>query len=321
MEQFREFYRADLLPRLEQLEGQRKQVAARVTQVGIICAVIVVALVGGGLAMRLHPAILIIAGILVVGIFFWRYTVLYGKYLAEFKGSIIRQIVSFVDPGLSYERTGCISEGEYMGSRIFLKEPDRYRGEDLVFGTIGKTEMRFSEVHSEYKTTTTDSKGRRQTHWHTIFKGIFFVADFNKHFNGLTVVLPDVAENLLGRLGQMFQSWNIAREGDLVRLEDPVFEKRFVVYSTDQIEARYLLSTALMSRIVEYMDRTGCQVYLSFARSSIHVAIPYWRDLFEPRLFKTVLDPQLAEGYLRDLLLVTSIIDELDLNTRIWTKA
>lgn len=318
-EQFQQFYQTDLLPRLEPLEADRKQVVRRIVLAGTVAAVVMLAAIILTIAQILHQAILVFVFIIVFGLFFWRAYAVTRVYVAEFKGSVIRPIISFVDPGLTYDRTGYIPQSTYLNSGLFLQMPDRYRGEDLVRGRIGKTEIQFSELHTEYKTTTTDGKGRRHTQWHTIFRGIYFVADFNKHFQGRTVVLPDIAERLFGRLGQKFQSWNVGR-GELVRLEDPEFEKRFVVYADDQIEARYLLSLSLMSRIMEYMDRTGCWICLAFVASQIHVAIAYQKDLFEPSLFKPITDPKLAEGYLQDLRLVLSIVEELDLNRRIWTK-
>ena len=42
-------------------------------------------------------------------------------------------------------------------------------------------------------------------------------ADFNKDFQGATVVLPDVAQRRLGFLGQQLQAMNIAR-GQLIKL-------------------------------------------------------------------------------------------------------
>lgn len=51
---------------------------------------------------------------------------------------------------------------------------------------VGSTSIEFSQVHAEYKTETThrDDDGHETTdeHWHTIFQGIFFIADFNKDF-------------------------------------------------------------------------------------------------------------------------------------------
>jgi hypothetical protein len=317
---FQAFYQAELLPHLQELEGRRKRVVSRVvtaataTGLGTLIAVLVV------LAYAPHPAISLFFVALGGIVFAMLYLRITSGYVAEFKDSIIGRIVKYVDPGLSYDRKGFIPESVYWQSDIFLKSPDRYHGEDLVHGKVGKTEIKFSEIHSEYRTEHTDSKGRHRTEWHTIFKGIFFVADFNKQFTGETVVLPDTAEKLFGRLGQMLQSWNIARSGELVRLEDIAFEERFVVYSSDQIEARYLLSPSLMARIVDFRARTNRELYLSFVASNIYVAISSQRDLFEPKVFTSVLDVALAHQYLDDLMLAVSIVEDLNLNTRIWTK-
>lgn len=319
-EPFQEFYRADLLPHLEQMEQKRQQIVGRLTRAGFtvggvtLAVAAVVAVLARNAAIALAPLII---GAIVWAVIFAQTT---KGYVAEFKQNVIGRIVTFVDPGLTYQPNACIPQYVYGASQIFLTHPDRYQGEDMVSGTIGQTAIKFSELHSEYKTETTDSKGRRQTHWHTIFKGIFFVADFNKHFQGETVVLPDVAQKLFGRLGQTLQSLNVSRKGDLVRLEDVEFEQAFVVYSDDQVEARYLLSPSLMARIVDFRNRTGHEIYLSFVASNIYVAISHSKNMFEPKLFASVLDPKLAQEYLEDLMLAIRIVEDLNLNTRIWTK-
>ena len=60
---------------------------------------------------------------------------------------------------------------------------------DVNYGKIGSTQVEFSEIHAEYKTEYRDSKGRRRVNWHTIFKGLLFSVDFNKHFNVLSKIL------------------------------------------------------------------------------------------------------------------------------------
>nr|MBC8394930.1 DUF3137 domain-containing protein [Deltaproteobacteria bacterium] len=238
---------------------------------------------------------------------------------AEFKQRIISKVIAFLEPGLSYHPKGLIDKSTFKASSLFNHHIDRYRGEDRVDGTVGKTEIVFSEIHAEYKTTTTNSKGRTQTQWHTIFKGLFFIADFNKHFNGQTVVLPDTAEKLFGGFGKMLQTWNVAR-ADLVKLEDPEFEQEFVVYGSDQIEARYILSTSLMRRILDFKEKTGLKVSLSFTGSKVYVALPMTKNCFEPKYFDSITDFAPIAEYYHDLSLAVSIVDNLNLNTRIWTK-
>jgi len=234
-------------------------------------------------------------------------------YVREFKGTIIQKIVRFIDDDLRYAAHRYIPKSTFMASEIFKTRPNRYKGDDYVSGKVGATEIVFSEVHAEYKSGGKNSSRR------TIFKGLLFIADFNKRFTCQVVVLPDTAEKLFGSLGKILQSWNLERD-QLVKLEDPEFEKLFVVYGNDQIQARYILSTSLMERIIDFKRKTNRPIYLSFVGSRIFVAISYTKDLFEPGLLKTLTDFELIREYFEDLQLAISIVDTLNLNTRIWSK-
>jgi len=319
LDEFRSYYDTALRPELEKLEHRRKSVLTNLVlaNAGIVAlsVALAAALAAAGAAggSLVFPVLLGLAGI--GGASAW----LTRGFRSDFKASIIQPIIAFVDPELTYSPDACIGQQEFLQSSIFQHSIDRYHGEDLIAGKIDKTAIRFSEVHAEYKTTTTDSKGRRQTHWHTIFKGLFFVADFNKNFAGRTVVLPDQAERLLGRLGQKLQSISIGRDA-LVKLEDPEFEKAFVVYGSDQTEARYVLSTSLMRRLLDFRHKVKVPIHASFVNANLYLALGTRKNLFEPRLLRTLLDFSLVEGYLEDLLMAVGIVEDLNLNTRIWTK-
>ena len=320
-QELQQFYQSDLLPALEVLEKQRRAIVRKamiaIFVVGGLALVVVFAVLASGsegLPILFFVGVGAVGGCAVLITYFSR------GYVGDFKHKIIRPIVTWLEPSLAYEPQNCISESTYLGSGLFPRRPDRYSGDDLVRGQVGRTEIVFSELHSEYKTQTRDSKGRTQTHWHTIFRGLFFIADFNKHFAGRTIVLPDVAESLFGKFGQTLQGWNFGR-GDLVKLEDAEFEREFVVYGTDQVEARYILSTSLMRRITDFKRTAGRYVHLSFVNSCVYVAIRYERRLFEPRLFRTLLDMEPIGQYVEDLQLALGIVEDLNLNTRIWSKA
>jgi hypothetical protein len=312
---FQTYYDTELRPVLEELDERRRGV---LTNLLVAAAAIVV--VAGGIAVFAAGSQLVILplvlGVLGMAAAWWLLT---RRFRREFKLRIIGPLVRFVSPDLSYDPDGSIPRHDFVASSLFLQGIDRYRGEDLVSGHVDRTAIRFSEIHAEYKTTTRDSKGHTQTQWHTIFKGLFFVADFNKHFSGRTVVLPDQAERLLGRLGKTLQSLSIGRD-PLVKLEDPEFEKAFVVYGSDQTEARYILSTSLMRRLLEYQQRAGARLYAAFVHSNLYLGLSTRRNLFEPRLFRSLLDIRMAETFLQDLQMAVGVVDALNLNTRIWTK-
>lgn len=317
---FEQFYETELTPALQPLEERRKAVARNVV---LSCGgtVLLALLIASLLMMNSYDPTalfipLFIAAAIITLIFKW----LSAGYVNDFKNQVVALIVKYIDPDLTYLPQSGILQERFLASGIFRQRIDRYHCEDLVQGTVDKTRIEFSELHAEYKTESVDSKGRRHTQWHTIFKGLYFIADFNKNFNGRTFVLPDTAEKLLGRFGQTLQGMDKSH-GELVKLEDPDFEKEFAVYSTDQVEARYILSPALMRRLLEFKQKTGTKVCFSFTGGEVNIGISSEKNRFEPKLFSTVLDIELARGFATDLQLALGIVEDLNLNTRVWTKA
>ncbi|HRE66621.1 MAG TPA: DUF3137 domain-containing protein [Cyclobacteriaceae bacterium] len=302
---FQSFYQTNLKPKLAELETIRISYAKKIKLYGLIG-------IGAGLAflvfkISVWPLILI-----VVAIFF-----LYRYYAKRFGNSYKTQIIALLAQAqdLQYDHESSISRSAYDQSKIFVRTPDRFWGEDLLTGKVDKTGIWFSELHTQYKS------GGKNKSWHTIFRGIFFIADFNKNFIGETYVLPDVSENIFGSgLGGFFQKLNIARP-QLVKLEDVEFEKAFAIYGTDQVEARYILSPALMQRILSLKEKFNTAVALSFIGSHVYIALSISKNLFEaPWLFSSVDNYKQLEEYYNDIAMCTDIVTILDLNTRIWMK-
>jgi hypothetical protein len=314
---FAHFFATDLLGELKKLEKVRRSVLGRVKiLIGVIGGVMFLCL---GLSWALGPnwtfAAVSVTVCAFVGSGVYKYLI--SGYVGRFKLNVISRIIEFVDPGLTYLAEGHISRVQFHSSRIFERYPDRLRGDDLVRGKIGETSIAFSEVHAEYKTECPGSNGRKRRRYHKIFKGLFFTAGFNKKFYGKVVVLPDTAERILGGAGSFFQSLNKSR-GELIKMEDPEFEKYFVVYGDDQVESRYVLSTSLVQRILDFRRKTGRRIYMSFVGSQVFVAIPYRRGLFEPKVFTKITGFKGVREYFDDLNLALGIVDDLNLNTRIW---
>ncbi|MFT5779545.1 MAG: hypothetical protein ACI837_002504, partial [Crocinitomicaceae bacterium] len=276
IEDFQAYFSGELTPTLQSLEVERKK-GTRIVTFIVLTILVSIGIAASTAILEIH-----FAGFIAAGVIFLTGIIVFSIKLSRikkavkihYKENVIKKIVEFVDPSLNYNATGSVSEGEFAGSKIFLRGADRYSGDDLVEGTIGKTAVRFSEINAEYYTT--DKDGNRK--YHRIFKGIFFIADFHKNFVGETIVLPDTAEKLFGKLGSLFQKMNISRP-KLIKLEDPIFEKAFAVYGTDQVEARYILTPALMSRIMEFKKKSG-KIHLSFLHSKVYIAISVKQNLF-----------------------------------------
>ena len=311
-------YQNELKPKLSELNNSRLYI---VSQIKRYIAYSILPILGS-VYLSIYfdnPIPLALTLIISIGVSYFKIRPIWETYYNEFKEQVIRQIISFIDESLSYNPSSRITQSEFEECGIYRTHIDRYRGDDYVEGVIDKTQIKFSEIHAEYKTETRDSKGRRRTHWHTIFKGLLFSVDFNKDFNVKTYVLTDTAEKMFGFLGTKLQSMNKSR-GELVKLESPDFEKAFAVYSDNQIEARYILSPSFMERILAFKNYTKKNIQLSFISSRMYLAVPYSKNLFEPRLFGDIVNFNHIKDYHNDLSLVLDLVNSLNLNTRIWTK-
>lgn len=326
LDEFQKFFNQVMMPDLKALDDRRKNIVKR--SAIVILLTLLLLLLTTVVYLNLDASkqdnnsvfyfILVLAAIIIGAIVTGNKWARDKTFYTDFKQKVIEPIVKFVSTELNYEPKNYVGSDSFQRSRIFINRVDRYSGDDMVHGKVDKTQIWFSEVKAEYKTTTTDNKGRTKTTWHTIFKGLFFIADFNKNFQTSTVVLP----NRMGKgfLADFFRKMNFSRHEKLVKLEDPDFNKHFVVYGEDQIEARYVLSTALMRRITEFREKHPNHLYISFVNSFLYIAIAYSKNLFEPSYFKKMTRLSLVQEYFEDIQLAVSIVEELNLNNRIWTK-
>jgi len=239
------------------------------------------------------------------------------KYKIAYKTNVIGVALKNVNESLTLTPQSGLPEYEFISSELFTTEPDRYKTQDLIRGTADKTAFWFAEVHAEYKTETRTKNGTR-TEWHTIFKGIIFVADFNKNFEASTVVRPKGVGDAIGA----WFSKNIFSFGNsnLVQLENTLFDEIFVTYSRNQIEARYILTPAMMERILDLNKKCDETISISFIHSKMYIAFPLSHNYFEAPIHSSLLDPDLLTDDLSIVQFMQDIVQELDLNTRIWGK-
>lgn len=312
-----DFYYNDLHVSLQGLETQRQAVKQRVIYLYAIAAGIVL-VISVFIYRECHcfNGNYFIAIVIAAGIGGFIQKMLVRPYQNAFKEKVIRPLIHAIDPNLRFTPDATLSRSLFEFSNLFEQRIDRFEGNDLVRGTVQGIALQFSDVHAQQRHRNAKGQGK----WSTIFKGQFIVADFNKHFKGRTLVLPDTAEKLFGTLvGGMLQKRVFAKD-QLIKMDDPAFEKAFVVYGTDQIEARYILTHAMMARLLNLKHQTGAGLHVAFKGEKIMIAIAHNKDLFEPTLFSSLLSVKQALDYIHTLKSSIGIVEELKLNEHLWSK-
>ena len=107
------------------------------------------------------------------------------------------------------------------------------------------------------------------------FRGMFCWLSFKKKLNGHTVVLPK--SNLAH-----FERWasSTFKEEQEIHLEDPRFKEKFIVFGTDQVEARYVLSPSIMEKVVALKEKFNRSISISFQNRQMYLAVENENGIF-----------------------------------------
>ncbi|DAB33034.1 MAG: hypothetical protein PWQ42_221 [Sulfurospirillum sp.] len=314
LSELQDFFYEQIYPHIGYLEEERLKIFSFLRTLGISLFIlsIVAFLFLKEYMVDLNSLFVLLA--VPVGIFMLVYSYQVKTFQRSFKDEVIQKLVSFVSPKLFYSKDSSISRLEYDSSFLFPSSIDKFNGDDLIKGEIDGVSIKFSELHTQKKKKS--SKG--QTYYVNIFKGLLFIADFNKHFKGRTIVMPDKSERLIGGFSHFFQS--LSGHGELIKLDNPEFEREFVVYGSDQIEARYILSHSLMQNILELKKLIKEDISLSFSGSKIYLAVHKTSSSFEPRIYKKVDSFDEIKLYFQTISLVVEVVKILNLDIKIWSK-
>lgn len=135
--------------------------------------------------------------------------------------------------------------------------------------------------------------------------------DMNKNFHGDTCVYEKASTN---------KKLKFRKRPDLqdVRLEDTRFNSIYKVESTDQIEARYLLTTAFIERFLKIKTAFKAEyIRAEFKNDKLYLILGVNKDLFAMgNISKKTTSKTFVELF-EELYSVLSLIDELKLNQKI----
>lgn len=296
-----------LTPTLQVLEDKRKELLkqGRKEGLGFGALFFAVGVVALALLQVLNLFVLIVLAVIAVIILFGCISAKSAILSAFYKKEVVTEIIRAFCPGATFSPERGISESVFENCGLFAS-PDRYHAEDLIQGCLGKTSFSCSEVHAEERRTQATKNGVRH-YWVDIFRGFLFIADFHKDFQGETVI----------RRNSLFK---IGMGASRVKMENPDFEKVFDVFSSNQVEARYLITPSMMERMLKLDSIFKGGITISFRHSTILVAIPDSKNRFEASVWTSLNDRSLVESDFALLRSLLAIVEELNLNTRIWSK-
>lgn len=257
--------------------------------------------------MALYPSELMVNIAFIVGLagggslFYWAYNPI-KNYKASVRGEIYPLIFSFFGPTFAFRHQSPITVQSFKSSDIIPGYDDETTG-DYVRGEYRGVNIEILEA--EMTETRGTGKSRRKVR---IFKGVLVSLSAHKRFDGKTIIKRD-----MGALLNWTQGFTHLSK---VSLEDPLFEKKFEVFSSNQVEARYLLTTSFMDRMLKLKELFQSNTLeASFYDSRLLLTIATNKNYFEnSSIYKPVTFIDEAAEILAQMRTFFEIIETLKLD-------
>lgn len=334
-EGFAEYYVNTIEPQLDHFDEKRRQGVRLMMAGGVVVVLALVVLFwlnsrGLSGAMILVPCI-VVAGLAGLGTFLaYRRT---------------RQIVktALVEPGCRFLGYDYVQKPKdfpverfYDLRLIRRRHETSTQVEDAISGTHNGIEFRLCEVEIKDKNSE-DEESKSSRDKNLLFRGVLFISEFPRNLTGETRVLHSAHLSLLPKSaldGSRLES---------VHLEESKFSQTFHVYSSDQVEARYLLNPRFMELLMELvahfnpspdlppdqaeaiedswlyqkmMDMAN-SLSVAFVDNQMLISVGTRENRFEGgSLLKSLKDRERVEQLLVELQVVPQILDTLSLEAR-----
>ena len=162
-------------------------------------------------------------------------------------------------------------------------------------------DVKIEIIEPEY--TVGSGKNRR-----TVFNGVIVKLDMNKQFTSHTVIKPNSLMHL-----------SPSTALNHTELEDTVFNKKFDVFTNDEVDARYLITTSFMERLKAMKTAFSADsVSCAFYDNLLIIALQTKKDLFSLcSLIKPIDDTKQYFQMYEEIVSIIKLIDHFKLNQKI----
>lgn len=284
---------SDVLPLLNQYEPERKQSLLIAILVGTLLVVV-------GLILLFFTEVDGRAAGLMFGLAGLSWFLIKKNLEKKVKKKVMPVLMKAV-PDFYWQIEPPIPEDDITDSKIFPYAKEASKSfDDSFLGKYRGVEISIAECNYV--------AGKRN-----VFTGAIIRLQMNKDFAGTTVIRPkkEVEVKDVNDLKKL--------KYQKVELEDIEFNKIYNVYSTDQVEARYLLTTAFMERFQNINLAFDSKVaFCSFSGKYVYIAPYCKKDLFSIcSLVKNVADEQQFVKLFNELTSILALVDHFKLDKQL----
>ena len=226
------------------------------------------------------------------------------KILKQIEIKYKEQLIKFLlkDKKFEYDMKKYIDRKTFRRSGIYTGLVSYYKGEDYLSLNIPNddgTDSAYNLILSDLIVQREYKNAEGKTHTQTIYNGLFGYIDFSFEFTHPFFINEKV-----------YTSKSMER----INLEDIKFNKNFKVYCDDQVEARYILTTSMMQKLMLLKAKVG-NLFIIMKDKTMFLGFK-WKELFNISSKKKVGDAFLS--IYEDIEILLALVKEIQTNNKIF---
>ncbi len=232
-------------------------------------------------------------------------TVIASRYSNAIKSKLSSEIVidvlREVLDNVQYNPFGYLPDQKINDTHmVFPFSYNRIRGSDHITAVYKGMNIELSDIELCQAECSIDSDGNSEETEHTVFRGQWIICGLDRELTGEIHIAPNTIE-LNKQLGN-----------ERLLVGNDVFNERFLAVADSADEAYSILDLRMTDAILSVADKNKGDIYISFMRDEMHIAVNTEGDFFELDSLKIDLTA-LRQKYINSIRWFTGIIDELQL--------
>ena len=189
-----------------------------------------------------------------------------------------------------------------------IEESNKIELDDKFLGC--HNDVKYEITEGKFSIVEGCGKSRRE---YTVFDGVIVKLEMNKNFTGNTIIDERGFSQILKYID--FDKSDLTK----TTMEDIEFNKKYNVYTDDEVEARYLITPSFMQRLKNMKvafsaDKVRCAFYKEYLLIGLFTS----KDLFSIcSLFEPIDDPKQFFTMYEEIVSIIKLIDHFKLDQKI----
>lgn len=231
------------------------------------------------------------------------------KFEELYKNNIVEACLKNKFTDVSYKPFSGLSKSK-IASVGMVNTGDRVCANDYVKAKYKDVNFECSDIDVQKRYTDSDGN----TSYTSIFKGQWYIFEFNKQFKSKVGVYEKCFESCIRE--------NFIYTDGLkkVELEDVEFHKDFRVYAKKEVEAFYILTPQIIERIKKLNEEIAGKFFFCFCNNKLHVGLCNNKDLYEHSIFSKINLEKENKKILGELMTIINFVDTLKLDNNLFKR-